>query len=128
MSITVNNPFAGQNMSGSNAWPTSSPGQAVPSTSKPGQVLRLNANGQHVWVDDPNPNAIASVRGIDPMPDTQRSDSTQNLAEELADMRNVISAQAQEIQRLRSEMDEIKALIKDSRSRQLNGAGYWDPA
>lgn len=106
-------------------------GQGVPGTSKPGQVLKFNsASNAYVWVDDPNARASvlgtsSSHHGIDPMPETQRSDS---LAQEVVELRNVVSAQAQEIQRLRTEMDEIKALINDSRSRQLNGAGYWDPA
>ncbi len=96
-----------------------------------GYVMQLDGNGIVSWVP---PQLVGSItgtssshHGIDPMPDTERSDDSQSI-EELADIRNVVSAQAKEIQRLRTEMDEIKALIKDSRSRQLNGAGYWDPA
>ncbi len=86
-----------------------------PQNAGPGLVQVSNGLGTS-WVL-PEGVPYKDILKDDILPDTQRSSTR---------LEELVTAQAAEIKKLRLEMDEIKALIKDSHSRQVNGAGYWD--
>jgi hypothetical protein len=101
-----------------------------------GYVMKMDANGTVSWVP---PQLVGSItgtssshHGIDPMPETQRSFDAEAeiraLCKTVREQAEEMQAQYRLIEKLRAEMDELHGMIQDNRSRQLNGAGYWDEA
>jgi hypothetical protein len=100
-----------------------------------GYVMKMDTNGVVSWVPPQSTTVTgtsSSHHGIDPMPETQRSFDAETeiraLCKTVREQAEEMQAQYRLIEKLRAEMDELHGMIQDNRSRQLNGAGYWDEA
>ncbi len=80
----------------------------------------------------PGPNGVSRWVLNETLPETQRSFDAEAeiraLCKTVREQAEEMQAQYRMIEKLRSEMDQLHVLIKENHSRQLNGAGYWDPA
>lgn len=113
----------------------SGPGSG-PITAGQGVGTTIGQSGQHMYANQAGNGLIYGSlypqtdyeTGL-PVPDTQRSPTTDEVSElksEVASLKEVVTTLSAFVAQQRKELDQIKALISDVRSRQTNGAGYWD--